>query len=662
MSRQKGQAPHKKPKAEKRPKWEVAEETPSKPTKVTPKRTPADDQGSGSDLIDDSSSEEVEETYTKADLKKWKKDLKQGRITPEEFDKLRKVEQLKVVPTEEEKKAAVVALAEGNALQDYKPIKNNRFDNKSRDVKIESITLSYKGKPLLVDTDLVLNHGRKYGLIGPNGSGKSTLLKHISMRHLPIPDHINILHVEQEVEGIDETALEAVVRADQERESLLAEEKLLIVKSQENTDEGLEAGDRLLEVYDRLTQIGSRTAESRAAAILAGLQFSQEMQKKKTKEFSGGWRMRISLARALFIQPTLLLLDEPTNHLDLDASIWLETYLKKYKKTLLLVSHDREFLTSVVTDIIDLREQKLDYYKGNYEAFERLRAERKAAREKAEKLKKKALERAQREQTAGARDTIKEIEKNGKVKKHVEKDYNVHFIFRDPPKLKIPVLQVKNTSFAYPGKDEIFKNLELNLDCDSKIAIVGPNGAGKTTLVNMILGELEPTSGEIYRNPHLKIAKFSQHFVDQLTMTDTPVEYIAKKFVELKPQEVMNKLGMFGLGGTTHDQRISLLSGGQKSRVCLCELSLTTPHILFLDEPTNHLDIQSVDALAEALLKWKGGVIFITHDQRLVSRVGKELWICKGDTQVIRYEGEFEDYKQEIINEMPDEWFLSDED
>jgi len=173
---------------------------------------------------------------------------------------------------------------------------------------------------------------------------------------------------------------------------------------------------------------------------------------------------------------------------------------------------------------------------------------------------------------------------------------------------------------------------------------------------------LEPTNGEIYRNPHLRIAKFSQHFVDQLTMTETPVDYISRKFKDLKPQEVRNKLGSFGLHGGTHTQAISLLSGGQKSRVCLCELSLTMPHILFLDEPTNHLDIQSVDALAEALIKWQGGVIFITHDQRLVTTVGKELWVCKGDQHVVKYEGTFEDYKQEIIEGMPDELFLSDDE
>jgi len=191
---------------------------------------------------------------------------------------------------------------------------------------------------------------------------------------------------------------------------------------------------------------------------------------------------------------------------------------------------------------------------------------------------------------------------------------------------------------------------------------VGPNGAGKSTLVNLILGELVPTKGEIYRNPSLRTAKFSQHFVDQLTMSETSVEYIGKKFKELRPQEIRNKICSFGLTGVSPTQPISLLSGGQKSRVCLCEMSLSLPHIMFLDEPTNHLDIQSVDALAESLINFGGGIIFITHDQRLVNRVAKELWVCRPDDKTVsRYEGTFDEYKQEIVEKLPDEWFLEDE-
>jgi len=260
-------------------------------------------------------------------------------------------------------------------------------DSASKDIHVTGFTLAYNSMVLLRDTDLTISHGRKYGLIGPNGSGKSTLLRHISQRHFAIPDHIQILHVEQEVEGTEQIALDAVVTADVERLNLLEELKTLQKISEDNTDEGLAAHERVIEIHKRLRAIGAHSAEARAAAILAGLQFTPEMQKKKTMEFSGGWRMRISLARALFVLPDLLLLDEPTNHLDLDAVIWLEAYLRKYKKTLLLVSHDRDFLNGVITDTICLRDQRLEYYKGNYDSYE-----------KGLTLKKKQHEKSYKEQ------------------------------------------------------------------------------------------------------------------------------------------------------------------------------------------------------------------------------------------------------------------------
>jgi len=255
------------------------------------------------------------------------------------------------------------------------------------------------------------------------------------------------------------------------------------------------------------------------------------------------------------------------------------------------------------------------------------------------------------------------MEKKPQVEK-IAKEYSVKFIFRDPGPLGYPVIQIKGSSFGYvPGEQNLlFKDLELNLDLASRIAIVGPNGAGKSTLMNLILGELEPTKGEILRNRHLRVAKFSQHFVDQLNMTDTPVEYIVKKFPEMKQQEARNKLGMFNLKGALHNQPISLLSGGQKSRVAMAEVGLKTPHMFFLDEPTNHLDIESVDALSQALQEFKGGIILITHDQRLVSTVAKELWVCRGDGSVEIYDGSFDDYKQEIIDRMPDELFIDSDD
>jgi len=290
---------------------------------------------------------------------------------------------------------------------------------------------------------------------------------------------------------------------------------------------------------------------------------------------------------------------------------------------------------------------------------------RKQNKKKIIKFSKKKIDDLNVKQTKNAREQKKKIEKKGIVEK-VGKDYSVKFIFRDPGPLGYPVIQVKNVCFGYkPGdENELFKNLELNVDLNSRIAIVGPNGAGKSTLVNLILGDLEATKGEILRNRNLRVAKFSQHFVDQLTMTDTPIEYIGKKFPEFKPQDIRNKLGMYNLKGGLHNQPISLLSGGQKSRVALAEIGLRNPHIFFLDEPTNHLDIQSVDALSQALQEFKGGVILITHDQRLVSTVAKELWVCRGNcgVEIKNSDRAFDEYKQEIIDKMPDELFLDSDD
>jgi len=541
---------------------------------------------------------------SKANIRNLKKKSKAGLISKEEFDRLTKLHTIKQSDQKE------------NMVQSFEKVINTN----SPDIKIKQVTIAPRGIPLLIDTDVTINQNRKYGLIGLNGSGKSTLLEQLASRQLPVQDCVDMLYVRQEMEGSDKTPIECVIESDTERTKLLLEERILKKKLDDDFDN--EAQDRLLVVYDKLKSIGAYTANTRAKNILFGLQFTEEMQHKPTNELSGGWRMRVALACALFVQPKLLLLDEPTNHLDLNASIWLEAYLAKYNKTLILVSHDRDFLNNIVTDIIHLNNKKLTYYKGNYDSF----------------VKNSNINKKQEE---------KLFKKTGQK---INKDKTVQFIFRNPDKLKIPVIQIKQVDFSYDDY-LIFNNLELNIDCNSKIAIIGPNGSGKTTLIKLITKELNPTNGEIYHNNNLRIAKFSQHFVDQLDMDISPVEYINSKFKELKTQEIRNSLGMFGIHGTTQEQQISLLSGGQKSRVCLCEISLTMPHILFLDEPTNHLDIASVDALADALIQFKGGIVFITHDQRLVSQVASELWVC-GNNKVIRYEGTFDDYKQEIINDL----------
>jgi len=365
---------------------------------------------------------------TKKDEKKLRKLLKAGKITREEFEKTMgtfkeetpiTTEEYQTLLKEEEKKNAIIGLVPNKKV----------IDSQMKDIKVESFTLAYKSMILLRDADLTIAHGRKYGLIGPNGTGKSTLLRHISQRHLPIPKHIQMLHVEQEIEGTEQIALDAVLEADVERSSLLKELEDLQPLSEKNTEEGFKAQERCTDIHKRLRAIGAHSAEARAAAILSGLQFTTEMQKKKTKEFSGGWRMRISLARALFVLPDLLLLDEPTNHLDLDAVIWLEAYLKRYKKTLLLVSHDRNFLNGVVTDIISLQDQKLVYFKGNYDNFEYGRTLLKKQQEKAHKIQEKKKKEIQEKQDKNARDQKRKMEKKPQVEK-IAKEYSVKFIPR----------------------------------------------------------------------------------------------------------------------------------------------------------------------------------------------------------------------------------------
>ena len=552
-----------------------------------------------------------------------------------------------------------------------------------KDIKISSLTVRAKGKILLENTAVTIAHGRKYGLVGPNGKGKSTLLRLLARRQIPVPEGIDALLVEQEVVGDKHSALESVVMADTELMKLRDEEKDLTEKmeslttSEDTKDDGKMAA-RLTEIYEKLTNMGASSANARASKILHGLGFTPAMQERATSTFSGGWRMRISLARALFIQPTLLMLDEPTNHLDLRAAIWLEEYLMRWKKTLIVVSHDRDFLDSVTSDIIHLHDERLHQYKGNFSAFEEMYEQRRREAnkqfEKYEKAMKAAKKSGNREQLKKAKDQGKKKGKKGKKGMDDEaeaaggteirkwNDYTVHFEFPEPTELNPPLISLMDADFKYPNRDDFgMKNLNLGIDMGSRIAIVGPNGAGKSTLMNLLAGDIEPTSGTSRRSQKLRIGRYAQHFVDVLTLDVTPVHYLLEKFPDsgYRIEQMRAKLGKFGLSGHHHMQPIVKLSGGQKARVVFAAISLSRPHILLLDEPTNHLDMQSVDALADAIEEYEGGVVIISHDSRLLSRVCEdeersEVWIVE-DGELETYDGDFDDYRDELVREINEE-------
>merc|ERR1711988_1134674 len=402
-----------------------------------------------------------------------------------------------------------------------------------------------------------------------------------------------------------------------------------------------ESQEYLMEVYDRLDELGADTAEAKASHILKGLGFNKAMQEKKCKDFSGGWRMRIALARALFIKPHLLLLDEPTNHLDLEACVWLEEEFKNYKQILVIISHSHDFMNGVCTQIMHLNKQRLDYYGGNYDAFVRTRAELLENQEKKYQWEQDQIAHMKNyiarfghgsaklaRQAQSKEKTLAKMVAEGLTEK-VTAERSHSFYFYSCGKIPPPVIMVQNVSFRYNDQTPyIYKNLEFGLDLDSRLALVGPNGAGKSTLLKLLVGELVPTSGQIRRNGHLRFARYHQHLDDQLDFDLTPIEFMQKEFPDtLKEIESARRsIGRYGLTGKQQVMPIKNLSDGQRSRLIFAWLAYTTPHMLILDEPTNHLDMETIDALARAINSFEGGVVLVSHDFRLIDQVADEIW------------------------------------
>ncbi|XP_058792505.1 ATP-binding cassette sub-family F member 2 [Phymastichus coffea] len=530
---------------------------------------------------------------------------------------------------------------------------------RSRDIKISNFSVTFHGCELMQDTMLELNCGRRYGLLGANGSGKSTLLSVLGNREVPIPDAIDIFHLTREMPASDKSALQCVMEVDEERVRLekLAEE---LVDCPEE-----DAQEQLMDVYERLDDMAADTAEARAAHILHGLGFTAKMQNTPTKDFSGGWRMRIALARALYVKPHLLLLDEPTNHLDLDACVWLEEELKTYKRILVIISHSQDFLNGICTNIIHLNKKQLKYYTGNYDAFVKTRMELLENQAKQYNWEQDQIAHMKNyiarfghgsaklaRQAQSKEKTLAKMVAQGLTEK-VTNDKVLNFYFPSCGTIPPPVIMVQNVSFRYADDGRwIYKNLEFGIDLDTRLALVGPNGAGKSTLLKLLYGDLVPTNGMIRKNSHLRIGRYHQHLHELLDLDMSPLDYMMKSFPEVKEREEMRKIiGRYGLTGRQQICPIRQLSDGQRCRVVFAWLAWKVPHLLLLDEPTNHLDMETIDALADAINDFDGGMVLVSHDFRLINQVADQIWVCENGA-VTQWRGNILDYKEHLKSKV----------
>ncbi|XP_068223790.1 ATP-binding cassette sub-family F member 3 [Palaemon carinicauda] len=573
--------------------------------------------------------------------------------------KLKEKKEKRTVTDKKEQPAIILDMATASQVVSKKErVLDAKGGCNTKDIRIESFDVAFGERVLIQNATVSLAFGRRYALVGRNGLGKTTLLRMISSRSLRIPSHVSVLHVEQEVTGDDTIALESVLECDIQRNTLIQKEKEIQARiAQGDPDETLSS--QLSEVYAELQAIEADKAPAKASVILSGLGFNPEMQTRKTREFSGGWRMRIALARALFSQPDLLLLDEPTNMLDMKAIIWLENYLMGWPTTLLVVSHDRHFLDIVPTDVLHLHTQTIDTYKGNYENFINTKNERQKNQQREYEAQAQFRAHVQEfidkfrynaKRASLVQSKIKMLEKLPELKP-VEKETGVVLRFPEAEKLNTPILQLDEVQFEYKKDTVIFSGVNLSAAMNSRICIVGENGTGKTTLLKILLGELSPTKGHRVCNRSLRIGYFTQHHVDQLDMRVCPVELLQNKYTGKNIEEYRRQLGSFGISGDLALQQLASLSGGQKSRVAFSLMCMGNPNFFILDEPTNHLDIETIEALGEAIQKFKGGVVLVSHDERLIRMVCTELWVC-GDKKVRCMEGGFDEYRTLVEKEI----------
>ena len=451
--------------------------------------------------------------------------------------------------------------------------------------------------------------------------------------------------IAQEAPASNDSLLETVLSADTERTALLEEAEVA-------TDP-----NRIADIHGRLADIDAYSAEARAASILSGLGFSSIAQDRPCHEFSGGWRMRVALAGVLFAQPDILMLDEPTNYLDLEGTIWLETYLKKYPHSVLIISHDRQLLNTSVNAILHLTDKQLTLYQGNYDTFDSVRRAKLAEQEAMARKQQATREhlqsfvdrfRAKASKAKQAQSRIKMLEKMEPIAAGVENSVAA-FDFPTPEELSPPILRLEDTSVGYDGLP-ILRDLNLRIDQSDRIALLGANGQGKSTLSKLLADRLIPLDGNLVRSSKLKIGYFAQHQVDELHLDETPLQHITREFPGETPSKLRSRLARGGIGPEQALTEVGRLSGGQKARLSLLLATIEAPHLLILDEPTNHLDIESRESLVFALAAYEGAVILVSHDPHLVNAVADTLWLVK-DGQVNVFYEDLNEYKKLLLSE-----------
>jgi len=511
-------------------------------------------------------------------------------------------------------------------------------------LNLNGITVRLGGRTILDGASAALPPGSRVGLIGRNGAGKSTLVRVIAGQleaddgACEMPKGAKLGYIAQEAPDGTATPFETVLAADIERADLM------------ERSETEEDPEKLGDIYERLIAIDAYTAPARASSILQGLGFDEVMQARPLSSYSGGWKMRVALAALLFSAPDVLLLDEPSNHLDLEAVMWLEDFLQSYRATILLVSHERDFLNNVVDHILHLQNGKVTLYPGGYDSFERQRAERMAqlAAAKANQEAQRAKLQDYIARNSARASTAKQAQSRAKMLSKMQpiaemaNDPSLSFDFPDPDQLRPPLITLDLASVGY-AETPILKRLNLRIDPDDRIALLGRNGNGKTTLARLLAAQLAPMEGDMNSSGKMRVGYFTQYQVEELDTDDTALEHMTRIMRGASPAAVRAQLGRFGFSGDKATTKVGKLSGGERARLALALITRDAPHMLILDEPTNHLDVDAREALVQALNMYKGTVVLVSHDRHMLEMTADRLVLVDNGTAK-EFDGSLDDY------------------